>query len=445
MLWRRVILVMLACMLALTVSCEQDKAVQNEAGIVDVSMEVSQPKAISVLVNDEVNIYEYRALPQFDLDGETYNEGIFGEQQDWRVIEVDEGRKASLGYYRQGLWIFQVRSKNDQGQVLATGESDPIYLQKGHQNVVRVTLKTDDGEGRDGENENTGKIRFGFETNLLDLTEINLENVYISLEVNKFDTSGNLDKTKGKDGAIDWNSILKDAETGAWTKLLPGAADNRWMTSSEFGFNNVIAEGRTRYYAETADLVAEKKVSGDKEYTVYKGGIEAGQYLVRVLLYAKDETGSGESDKVIAGQQVALKVVGGETTTVVGTFVPEKYISTALALNVAPEVVGSVQLYQDGMEQIFEMTTDTLSSASIQLKYVPQNVVEDLSYQWYVNGDLMANANNSSFTFTPSKYGDNKITCYVYGKLDGKFGKQASATQVVRVMPTSGANVGGDL
>lgn len=440
---RKAILVMLACMLALAVSCEQDKAVSNgEAGIVDVSMQVSDPKAISVLVDDEVTNYEYRALPQFDLDGETYNEGIFGEQKTWRAIEVDEGRRASLGYYRQGLWIFQVRSLNQQGQVLATGESDPIYLQKGHQNLVRVILKTDDGEGRDGENENTGKIRFGFETNLLDVSAIDLKNVYIKLEVDKFDTSGNLDSSKRN---LDWNSLLKNASTGAWTKMLPNAADDGWMVT-EFEYENVIGEGRTRYYAETPDLVAKDKTDADgRSYTVYEGGIDAGQYLVRVLLYAKNEVTSGESDKIIAGQQIALKVVGGETTTVVGTFVPEKYISTALALNVAPEVAGSVKLATEGEDDVFEIVSDNLVASSVQLKYVPQNEVENLEYQWYVNGDLVAGETNSTFTFQPAKYGDNKITCYVFGHQNGNFGKQASATQVVRVMPKTGANVGGDL
>lgn len=443
---RKAILVMLACILAFAVSCEQDKAVNAESGVVDVSMQVSDPKAISVIVDDEVTFYEYRALPQFNLDGETYNEGIFGEQQTWRSIEVDEGRRASLGYYRQGLWIFQVRSLNKSGQVLATGESDPIYLQKGHQNVVRITLKTDDGEGRDGENENTGKIRFGFETNLLDLTSVDLNNVFITLEVNKFDTEGKIDTTKGNQGAIDWNSLLKNASTGAWKKMLPETPDGGWM-ATEFKYDDVIAEGRTRYYAETPDLVETEKTNKEnKKYTVYTGGIDAGQYLVRVLLKVKDETTAGAGgEKVIAGQQIALKVVGGETTTVVGTFVPEKYISTALALNVAPEVAGSVKLSTEGTDQIFEIVTDKLSEATIQLKYVPQNDVDNISYQWYVNGDLVANATNSVFTFQPAKYGDNKITCHVMGYLDGKFGKQASATQVVRVMPKTGANVGGDL
>lgn len=418
---KKAIYLLLVAVLLVAVSCEDVATEVADKGVVDVSMEVSSPKAISMTVDDGVTRYQYRALPQFDLAGEDYNEGIFGEQRVWRDITIVD-MKASLGYYRQGLWIFQLRTLNDNGQVLATGQSDPVYLQKGHRNVVRIVLKTDDGEGRPGQNENTGKVRFGFETNLLDLSDVDLSKACIKIEADKLDTTGNV-KTK------DCGMNLKDP---GFSKLLPGKADSGWMVA-EFGFDSVVGEGRARYYAETPDLV-ETDRDGVKVFT---GGIVAGQYIVRIKLCVSDETQAGGSDIVVAGQQLAVKVVGGETTTVVGTLVPERYVEGGLALNIAPDVDGEIQT--DGS---FEVTTDDLSTAAVVLKYVPDGTLEgELSYQWYVDGGSVANADKSSFEFHPTQYGDAKITCHVYGYIGGSFGKQASATQVVRVMPESGANI----
>lgn len=538
---RKLIIIMLAVAAFFTtfVSCKADVAEEAlPQGVVGVSLEIDKDKAISMWVEDAVVAYEYRAVPQFDLSEENYNEGIFGEQQTWRSIQV-ANYKASLGYYRQGRWVFSIRAKNRDGQVVMTGISDPVYLQKGHDNVVRVTLKMDDDRGADGRNLNTGKIAFGFETNMLDYTDLNIDKAYIRLEASKFNSTGGIDAADmdytinlktltymgaGANGFVsmlsaDTNLIGKqDGRTDA--APVPGSSPNdptppcsdtefiaKYMTKNpdgsngqtamgfmkdivrytvageevvglysqmpvtyqdgtetittprcyvpvdkqdtitelydfEYVYTNEVPQGRVRYYAETPDLVlgsVTTEYEGEVQTinNVWRNGISPGQYLIRVLLCVKDQNTGDEI--IVAGQAIATKVVGGETTTVWGTLVPEKYISTALNIIVPANVTGT--LLSDGS---FQLTGNTLSSLNVTLTYsaAAGSNTTGAVYKWYVDGVLQSEATTNKFKFIPSRYGDAKITCYVYGKhADGSFGKHASATQVIQVMPATGANL----
>lgn len=448
---RKVFIFLLIAMVgisSLLVSCKADAVEESlPQGVVGVSMSVDAPKAISMSVNDGVAVYEYRALPQFDLTGEDYNDGIFGEQQTWRVITVRD-YKASLGYYRQGLWVFELRTKNANGEVLTTGVSDPTYLQKGKENVVRITLKQDDGEGRSGENFNTGRIVFGFESNMLDSTVHNLDHAYIRIEADKLDTEGNID-TRYQGMRLETSNAcgltLAQQGTNGFISLLPGTADPDGLLSSVLG--DTVAQARVRYYAATPELYEDTKTviyeGTSQTVTYWAGGVKAGQYILRIKQCVMNETTHEEI--VIAGQAVAIKVVGGETTTVIGTLVPEKYINTSLLLTVARDVDGDIAA--DG--NTFIIRSDDLSHATLTLQYVPDD--EELSqyttldYRWYVNGVYQANETSSTFAFTPDNYGDAKITCYANGHVGPNtyFGKQASVTQIVNVRPSTGPNVTG--
>ena len=535
---RKLIIIMLAVAAFITtfVSCKADVAEEAlPQGVVGVSVEIDTDKAISMWVEDAVVTYEYRAVPQFDLTEENYNDGIFGEQQTWRVVQVSN-YKASLGYYRQGRWIFYLRAKNRNGEVVMTGESDPVYLQKGHDNVVRMTLKMDDDRGADGRNLNTGKIVFGFETNMLDYTDYNIEHAYIRLEASKFNSTGGIDaddmdytinlKTisfmgagpdgfasmlssdtsligqqdgrtdaapvpgsspqnpsppnsdtafiakymelnpDGENGKTDMGfmkNIVKytvGSETviGLYSQMpvtyeeggetittprayVPAGKEITELYTYENVYTNEVPQGRARYYAETPDLIWGSVTTSYEGQTqtvqAWRNGISPGQYLIRVLLCVKDEVSHDEI--VIAGQAIATKVVGGETTTVWGTLVPEKYIASALNIIVPADVNGT--LLTDGQ---FELTGNTLSSLNVTLTYsaLAGSNITGAVYKWYVDGELQSEATTNKFKFVPSRYGDAKITCYVYGRhADGSFGKHASATQVIQVKPATGANL----
>lgn len=454
-----IFLLAVMCVSALFVSCKVDAVEENmPQGVVGVSMAIDLPKAITMSVEDEVKKYEYRALPQFDIAEETYSDGIFGEQYTWREVAVS-GYKASLGYYRQGLWVFELRSKNKNNEILMTGVSEPTYLQKGKENVVRITLKTDDGEGRSGQNWNTGKIVFGFESNMLDSTEYDLDHAYIRIEADKFDVNGNIDTRTGyhdlrMEEENDRGLSLKNL---GFESLLPGETDEDGLLVEILGFPTTVQQARVRYYGETADLVqrtktvtyiGENEQEVEEEIQYWADGVEAGNYIFRIKQCVWDE--ANDEEIVVAGQAIAVKVIGGEVTTVVGTLVPERYINTNLLLTVAEGVDGDIWVGSSRDDVHFQIRTDNLSASSLTVRYVPEwdflgvdSLDTTLEYRWYVDGVLQTGQTSSSFEFVPQRYGDAKITCYVNGHVGPNtyFGKQASATQIVQVKPASGPNV----
>ncbi len=476
--------ILLIALMFSVVSCDDNKVEATPEGVVSAEFSVAEPKVVTMKVNDGVAKYEYLAIPQFDLSYETVDDsvgstemdpkvdtqgvkdgkkdGIFGSQRWWKTIQVGENKRASLGYYRQGAWKFYLRTKNNNGQILTTGESDVVYLQKGKANVVSIILKVDDSTGRKGENLNTGKIRFGFETNKMDEANISLKDCYIRLEANKLNTDGTLVKDLiDQYGKVTNSATPKLSEKGfilkdpGFNKKVVNETDSGWMVT-EYSYSTVIEEGRVRFYAETPDLVITTDENG---VTYSSGGIAAGQYLLRVKLCVYNEVpGNKNEEIVIASQQIAIKVVGGETTTVVGTLVPERYVEGTLNVQIGPEVIGSIK-YQEGDSDVFEIITNDNSDSvgptnqTIKLKYVPNNneiVTTSLTYQWYVNGILQGGESAQTFNYVPEKFGDAKITCVVWGYMTNEdagdtngtwMAKQASATQVIRVVPKTGANL----
>ena len=244
--------------------------------------------------------------------------------------------------------------------------------------VFNFDIPQDDGDGRAGQTTDTGKIMFAFETNWL---SDNLADQYIRLEVDKFTTDGTIDAHAGrhdtmfplKNGTADsrnWgegalssydtsNAVWEDAPDGhpkqaiygysdGWTTVLQNQSDTGLLAGTE-GFSAVVKDGRIRFYAETPDLQVGKGVGYDDEgneieVPTYKGGIPAGRYLVRVKVCTVDRTGGENNGKeiVLGGQTMAVKVVGGETTTVVGSLLQEKYIDTGLSVTIPDSVAGSI-------------------------------------------------------------------------------------------------------
>lgn len=517
--------VLLLMLSMLFVSCQQPGAAvpKEEAGakddtaqeITDVEGEglaeawvsLDDIKGVVVKVPDGIAKYQYRAIPLFEIESTEADGHIFGEQLTWRTFTPDktDGRLANLGYFRQGYWRFEIRTLNKNGQTTMTGSSQEdtdtdgvsdVYLQKGKNNIINITLHPDDGDSREGTDLSTGKIRFGFETNWLSNS---LNDQYLRIEVDKFKTDGTLEpnavggsvtEADLKPGRYDTMFILKNGTetsrnwgTGAeecydrsgkiwtnapegqpdrayygysdaWTTVLPGQTDTGILTDSKIvsGFSAVVPEGRIRFYAETPDL---ERVDGkgydddgnEIKIDVFKGGITPGNYLVTVKVCTVDKTaGNTGKEIVLGGQTMAVKVVGGEVTTVTGSLLQEKYIQTGLSITIPDDVSGELQSGGGTGPEKFIVKSDNLGSASINISYVPDDNTlntSKLKYTWVVNGEQIAGQNGSTFQFTPSKYGDAKITCIVMGQAGdtGKFGEVASDTVVVRVVQETGPNI----
>lgn len=415
-------------------------AVQADDGNVEVGLSIEMAKSLTVEVPDEVAKYQYRAIPLFTVaDESTENaadtQPIFGEQLQWTDISIVEDL-ASLGYFRQGHWRFEVRSLNRSGHIIATGstrENTPepdIYLQKGKVNLVRITLHADNGENVSGQDLNTGKVRIGFETNYL----AELDNAFVEFEVQKVKHDGTLYPE-----AQTWP--LKNDK---WTVVKAGAVDNDFLGKI---YGKTVGASRIRYYAETPDLTEAQMDYTDPEtgeitsQTYWAGGIKAGNYLLKIYLCVKDSV-SHETVR-IAGQLIGVKVVGGETSVVSGTFVPEVYIETGLTITIPPSVDGKIT--EDAGTELFLIKSDNLNTTSLSLKYTTAKPVSaGTKYLWYLNGNLISGEEASTLIFRPTQYGDNKITCVVRGGIssgNNDQGELSSATSVIRVVPATGPNV----
>lgn len=425
------------------ISCDgnANKAVPADNGSenVDVALSIEMAKSLTVEVPDEVAKYQYRAIPLFTVEGESTEEGIdtpaiYGEQLQWTDIRVQDDL-ARLGYFRQGHWRFEIRTLNSSNHILSTGstaENDPadIYLQKGKINLVKITLHSDNGEGVSGQDLNTGKVRIGFETNYMD----SLERTFIQFEVLKVHHDGTLYEEPQT-----WT--LKDP---GWTTVQAGGYDRDFLSKT---YGNTVGKGRIRYYAETPDLQESQMDYTDPEtgevthQTYFAGGIPAGNYLLRVYLCNKDSS-TGETKRV-AGQLLGVKVVGGETSIVSGTFVPEQYIETGLTITIPPSVDGKIT--EEGGTEHFLIRSDDLSQTSLRLSFTTQEPVGvNVQYAWYLNGNSIAGETGPSLNFRPTQYGDNKITCFVTGGIsagNSDQGEISSYTAVIRVVPQTGPNV----
>ena len=479
----------------LFVSCEAEAKVEEEKKqeevdrtLVEATLSLEEQKGMTVIAPSEVDKYQYRAIPLFE-DEESGDGKIFGEQLVWRdFTTIKEGRLATMGYFRQGYWRFEIRTLNKNGAVTMTGstkEDGDVYLQKGKDNIINVTLHSDDGEGRSGENESTGRIMFGFETNLVDNALKNNDasnKEYIRLEVDKLTIDGQIDDRKtyhdftfplkggtesAKPAGKGWESYYdmveedgKRAVTGyadGWTVKLPNTLDTGFMTDSKIvsdydeSFNIKIAEGRVRFYAETPTLV-EREITSDgtdgfeagSVRKVYDGGIAPGNYIVRVKVCVVDTNGN---EVVVGGQSMAVKVIGGETTYVYGSLLQEKYQKSSLTITLPDNASGALVSDKTG-EESFLIRSDNIPSedAKVTLTYTFDDDTVDpetVTYQWRLDGNVIEGAIQREYTYKPTSYGDHKLTCIVSTTTgeSGKFGELSSATMVIRVLEKTGPNI----
>ncbi len=478
------VMLLLSAVSILFVSCQEpaktapdnseETRIEDDGTLIEAYMTVIDEKAVKVSVPDEVYAYQYKAIPLFNIEQTEGDGTIFGTQLTWRnfAVSSDGKRLATMGYYRQGYWRFEIRTLNKQGQVLATGttqETGDVYLQKGKDNIIAVTLHTDDGEGREGENESTGQIVFAFETNWLSDTQ---DKQYVRLEVDKLTTTGDIDTRDGyhdftfplQDGTADkkpygtgWASSYATTAgtvTGyqdGWSTVLPEVIDKGILaTDTELGFAPRVPEGRIRFYAKTPDLRAVEKADGNADggegtRTVYEGGIAPGNYIVRAKVCTVD---ADNKEIVIGGQSMAVRVVGGEVTYVAGSLLLEKYQKASLSITLPDNVKGS--LSSDGAEA-FVIKTNANPDGTfptdqfITLTYTADEAVDysRLTFQWRENGSIIQDETGRTLKYTPKTWGDMKITCIVTGKAGdtNNLGEVTSATMVVRVIEESGPNI----
>ena len=446
---------------------------------------IEEEKSIIVKYPSE-GAYEtqYRAIPMFEVEDDDL---VTGEQLTWKTLSIDRSTGVgNIGFLRQGYWGFEVRTIDKNGKIIMEGSAgtheNGIYLQKDKENIVSIALSPTKGE--EDQFLNTGKIKFGFETNYV---SGNLNEQYVRIEVSKYASDGSIDTTAGsyntmfplKNGtetARSWGhgalecydtsgEIWFEAPEGhpnrayygysdGWTTVLPGQKDTGILTDQSIigGFTTTVAKGRIRFYAETPDLRKEQETGFDSEGNlikadVYKDGIIPGNYRVTVKVCMVDNTTSNYGKEiVIGGQSTIVKVVGGEITTVTGSILQEKYIQSGLSVAIPDDVSGILQSDDGTNPAKFIVQSDNLKSSPITFTFILDEETVNkytLKYKWIVNGEQIAGQTGASFQYTPSRYGDAKITCIVMGQAGdtGNFGEVASDTVVVRVVQQTGPNI----
>lgn len=121
--------VLLICCILSLISCDTETA-QNFA---EATLVVADAKVLTIDSPNQVVSYKYMATPLFE------EENTFGKTEKFTVVKVDANKRASLGYYSQGKWHFEIRGYNKYGVAIVGGESD-VYLQEGKENYITVNM-----------------------------------------------------------------------------------------------------------------------------------------------------------------------------------------------------------------------------------------------------------------------------------------------------------------
>ena len=450
-------------------TAKTEEVIADDGSVVEAYLSIEQEKAIIVDVPEEIAIYQYRALPLFTVESTEGDGTIFGEQTTWKEFKVsDDGRLATMGYYRQGYWRFEIRALNKYRQVLYTGTTEQtgdVYLQKSKDNIIEIRMYADDGEGKEGGSDSTGRIFFAFETNWLSDSQ---DEQYVRLEVDKLTATGEIDartkyrdftfpleggtsaaKPAGKGWKADYGTA-DDTVTGyqdGWITVLQETEDTHMVEGmAEKGYKSIVPDGRIRFYASTPALTEITETGTDNDgnpgsKVVYKGGIVPGNYLVRAKVCTVDKATGNEI--VIGGQSMAVKVVGGANTIVTGSLLLEKYQKTSLTITLPDNVEG--EMVSEGTDEEFVIKSDNLTGQKITLTYNTDEEIGEgrLKYEWRLDGNTIAGATGRSFVYQPTSYGDHKITCIVTGLAgdSGNLGEISSVTMTVRVIEATGPNI----
>jgi hypothetical protein len=386
---KRILIALIVCMtLAVFVSCDGNKAVEDQ-GLAQVTMSV-ESKALVASVNDGINSYQFRATPNFSYGSD---ETIYGTVDEYREITLSGGT-ASLGYYSQGSWTFEVRALAENDVVIASG-STTVFLKAGAENTVAITISNDAGTG-----DTHGSVHFIIETGDLG-NELDIE--VISQLVTAADELGDAVEYEG----ITWTKYTyEDLSDATNNEIFSNDPDNpTWEAGNypEWYRNGVrYPLGRLLYVADIPE-------------------VPSGSYIFTVRISNRS------TNYMVAGQMIAVRVIDDTTTNITGTMLSGDFVAGALTITAPGTIAGTIN-----GETVLATSRDT----SIELTWTGEEDADTpVAYQWMVDGIVIDDETEESYVYTPALYGRHIVSVIAFGDDNGQIG---SATVKVNVLPTAG-------
>lgn len=93
------------------------------------------------------------------------------------------------------------------------------------------------------------------------------------------------------------------------------------------------------------------------------------------------------------------------------------------------ELQGGYQSF-GGLKDDYSISVDEKLTLTPTFKFTIDSIAPDVSYEWYLDGQLLANEHDASYTFSSSKSGTVKIT---FAVIDNKSGVKFAKTTTVKI------------
>ena len=430
---------------AMFVSCDANSKVAS-SDTVEVMLAPALEKNLTSDVNKEIKYWEFMARPDFTLAAGEY---VYGVVSYWKALPAIDNRTGAqdldpiltnIGRYTSGSWYFEVRALNSNHKVIALGQTRQI-LRDGLDNTVNVVMYTDRADGTHGESADAtsrvtgsteispfggegitlstntnygtgngelqttqyGAVKAGFIINRLDDSISNIRMSVYSQKVSKTNVAG------------ETQTEVAATASNAWTVVEAGQAIPSWyVTKTGVGAN--VGQAKVYYQCDIPNR-------------------DAGPYIYTFVVEGKNLDGDWI---VLGGQALDVLIVGGETTYVTGTLLPNEYVVGGLKITAPGYIVGTIN-----NAEYVRGTAGTPVTLTYQ-RNASQSAEVAVKYYWYVNGVQQENT-TGTLTFDCPKdssnnylYGIYRISCSPTGAL----GSIGNSTIDVIFNPADGPNVG---
>lgn len=439
----------------LFVSCENKTPVKENIeetapeDAAKVSLAIAFEKTLESDTNRDIKYWEFMATPLFKLHND---EKVYGTVSYWRPLdELNTGNNnvvktaCDLGRYTAGEWLFELRSLNSEHHVISVGKTTQI-VRSGIDNVINIVMHNDIADDTHGNSKDTtsrftqktnssatgvetieefGKVHIGFSVNMLDVNPDNLSIVLTKQKINA-------------------NNVLSFFEnvTTDWTYRVSGEPYTRWFK-----------EATVTNYKDKTGNSSELVEEGRMYWETIVSNVEAGAYVYTITIMATNTSGTRIP---IAGQSVALYVIGGEETQIKGTLLANEHILQSLKINKTGKIYGSI----NGKDAITDCEEASDSTLPVKLEFKQtedqknDSAEEISSFVWIADGKILEGETDSVLNFSCPKitigegadaveklaYGIHRVVCIAIGE-QGSLGK---ASLDVIFNPPEGPNPNGE-
>lgn len=427
------------------VSCDSNSKV-TPSDTVEVTLSPAMEKNLTSDVNKQIRYWEFMARPDFTL---AEGENVYGVVSYWKDLPAITGQTGAqdldpittdIGRYTSGSWYFEVRALNENHKVIALGQTRQI-LRDGLDNTVNVVMYTDRADGTHGESADAtsrvtgstaitpfagegitlstntnygagngtlqttqyGAVKAGFIINRLDDSISNIRMSVYSQKVSKTNVAGEV------------QTEIAATATDAWTVVEAGQTIPSWYVTKT-GVASTVGQAKVYYQCDIPNR-------------------DAGPYIYTFKVEGKNTDGDWIT---LGGQALDVLIIGGETTYVTGTLLPNEYVVAGLKITAPGYIVGTINDAEyvrgtAGTPVTLTYQRDAAQSAEVAAKYY-----------WYVNGIQQENTTGTLTFDCPKDAGNNylygiyRISCSPMGVL----GSIGNSTIDVIFNPADGPNVG---